>query len=459
MNTFITVVIVVVVLLLIGLIIFALVNGKKDANELSQENLKGGNVSEKTVIGENARMTYILVDDFSEKDNLINSIVENGFNYMTVDTSSNESVRSRVKKEIINVVWLENSYTIIGDNYQSIIEIARELRNAGNCVSQLIIFGKPLMEIAEDFPISVIERVEEIPPNSIRRVYGERGIPDLLQIGEDVKAFDLLGVWEKISISFKDSDPISSAFKKIAISSEIEKYYDRINAAFNDFASRNGILIYSNTINFVGSGSYNVVFTFDEIGVNVLRINFNSQGFRDELISEAYELLKGENTGFARVIDYNLNDDFEWALIERLYPVEIPIDEGKMEIMCDNLSNFFSKSPKYFSFIDFASRNIMKNGAGEYVIADIDLLLVGGDDCVISKDTTSPFEDLLDSFIPLSSANLLLNLIRAITKANSPQKKHIEPSEISLMAIKLFKLSKFRIGLYVSNDLKTKFKK
>ena len=239
MNTFITVVIVVVVLLLIGLIIFALVNGKKDTNELSQENLKGGNVSEKTVIGENARMTYILVDDFSEKDNLINSIVENGFNYMTVDTSSNESVRSRVKKEIINVVWLENSYTIIGDNYQSIIEIARELRNAGNCVSQLIIFGKPLMEIAEDFPISVIERVEEIPPNSIRRVYGERGIPDLLQIGEDVKAFDLLGVWEKISISFKDSDPISSAFKKIAISSEIEKYYDRINAAFNDFASRN----------------------------------------------------------------------------------------------------------------------------------------------------------------------------------------------------------------------------
>ena len=459
MNTFITVVIVIVVLLLIGLIILAAINGKKDNNELPQDNLKGGNVSEKTVIGEKSITTYILVDDFSEKDDLIKSIVESGFNYMTVDSTSNESVRSRVKKEIINVVWLENSYTIVGENYQTIIEIARELRNAGNCVSQLVVFGKPLTDLAEDFPISVIERVGEIPPNSIRRVYGERGIPDLLQIGEDVKSFDLLGVWEKISISFKDSNPIDSAFKKIAISTDVERYYDRINAALNDYASKNGILLFSDSISFIGSGSYNVVFTFDDIGVNVLRINFNPQGFRDELISEAYDLLKGENTGFARVIDYNLSDDFEWALIEKLYPIEIPINEEKMEDMCDNLSNFFSKCPKYFSFIDFASRNIMKNGAGEYVIADIDLLLVGGDDCVISKETTSQFEDILDSFVPLSSSNLLLNLIRAISKANSPQKKHIEPSEISLMAIKLFKLSKFRIGLYVSNDLKAKFKK
>ena len=433
----------------------------KKRDEEPDSELTGGdlNINEKTVLGDNSISTYIILDTFPGKDELLNSIVNHGKSYMTVDTSSNESVRSRVKREITNVIWPENDFTIISQDFHSAIEVANELKTAGYCVIQIILLTKPTSDNSSSFPIAIVERNSELEPKQIRRIYGENWFRDYVQIGKEVDLFNLLGIDGRMNFKFRDADPISQAMNKLGADyGTIVEYYDRLNAGIHDFASKRGMILYSENLKFVGAGSYNVVFTFDDIGIEVLRVNYKSLGFRPELLEEQYELLEQENTGFARVNSYAVGEDFEWSVVEKLFPIQMPIDNEKMSRMCKNIREFFNRVSNYFGFADYASRNIMQNGSGEYVIADIDLLLIDDADGTINKETTLPFEEHIDDFVPLSSMRLTLELIRSIYKKNNPSKKKIASNEISIMAVKLFELAKYRIGLYVTEDILKQFK-
>lgn len=434
------IIIIVISIVIIGLLIFDRVR-KKKTNDLT-----GGDkslVNEKTVITKSTKVVYLLIDEFVEMNDIIDSITKTDDGYMIIDSKSDD-LRMRLKKEIESKVWNEVAYIPISNDQETLTTIANQLEDYSKPIESVVLIGKPYKK---DDRITCIDRSGDGP---ITRIFGNEFVDEYFVVNPNECLYPLLTRFNRVKPIVSDCTPFANGIEDIIVNSFVnEQAMVNLSYAFNDYSRKNGITLNSNSIKFLGSGSYNMVFLVDEFHILRVAYSYPPDFSQNETNEANRRLMESEiPTGFAKVIDYGNG----WTLVERLYPIELPIDEDKMKSMCDSLRTFFNNSFEDFGFTDFASRNVMQTINGEYVIADIDILMIGSQ--WTSLKSVIPFDNFIDRWISMGDYSTVMELLRSIVKANNPKKKKISPRDLSIMAINLFELARYRSGVFVTPELK-----
>lgn len=224
-----------------------------------------------------------------------------------------------------------------------------------------------------------------------------------------------------------------------------------ITWSLNDYCIKNKTIITSDDVKYIGAGSFNVVVHIKSLN-EVLRINLDeSCGWK----KESYELLiETKDSGFAPINKVVVNKvhgyEIRYLQMSLLKPLpEIP-DKNKMIKCIDRVINFVKNNPKYI-FIDCQLLNFASSlDETEYYVSDVDLEVdIGG---LPSDEDIKKFKESYAENLKRKRAEPIGGNMKLASAFCNKFKFEINNYSMTVVILKLFQISGFRLSLFYGED-------
>lgn len=399
--TIIQLVIVVVGILLVGIAVFLIVNRK------TKDDTMVGGGSNMSNFNPNMEKVFIVVDEFEGRRKLLKALHDRNLSFITISSNDLESPVSKIRQEIVRKSWDEKKFVILLPYVDSEKE-----KLIDDLSSSSLNIGEIYLLSASSNPKYTRIVVDKNHLHSFERVYGEN------------------------KIVVKD---INQALTHILDHSEDDEVVDD---ALNDYASVHGGKLSSKNLKLVRKGGKYTIFQLlghpDKAVIKVRRIG--SQAGKPGWQAG----LAGGQVALARVLEHGDG----WVLVEGLKPID-RVDEEKLTKLHQNLMDFFSSCDDKCGLFDFSRRNIMKNQEGDYVIVDFDLSETPQRSCQLGAENVPKY----DKYLRFCDKSAVLETSKAFFHKRFPRMKYTSPRRLSLVALELWRLSGYDMGLYITPEI------
>lgn len=422
--TTIQLVIVIVGILLVGIAVFLIVNRKTKYDSMVGG---GGDMSN---FNPNMEKVFIVVDEFEGRRKLLRALHDRNLSFITISTRDLESPVSKIRQEIVRKSWDEKKFVIL----LPYVDSEKEKLIDDLSSSSLNVTETYLLSSSSNTKYTRIV-VDKNHLHSFEQIYGEN------------------------KIVVKD---INQALTHILDHSEDDEVVDD---ALNDYASVHGGKLSSKNLKLVRKGRKYTIFQLlghpDKAVIKVRRIGGQAgkpawQNARTvgavapgwqaggQQTSQAGWQHGAQAEGLARVLERGDG----WMLVEGLKPID-RVDEGKLAKLHQNLMEYFSSCDDKCGLFDFSRRNIMKNQEGDYVIVDFDLTETPQRLCQLGAENVPKY----DKYLRFCDKSAVLETSKAFFHKRFPRMKYTTPRRLSIVALELWRLSGYDMGLYITPEI------